>query len=81
MSAVLRIRGTQEGTDFRFTADPETLKQIAHRIPDCFEKDRVGPWGGGPKHVVIEEIIWEKRGIFGRSSQDAFLSFEKKVAA
>jgi hypothetical protein len=77
-SIVLEIGGTKEGADFRVTADAEALRRLAHQILDCVENGKVGSWGNASNLVAIEEIQWEKKGVFRRSVETAFLSFERK---
>jgi hypothetical protein len=74
---VLKIGGSRERADFRFTADEETLKRIARQILDCMENGKAGPWGNSSNVVAMEEVQWEGKGFFGKSVETAFLSFEK----
>lgn len=78
---VLKIGGSREGADFRISADKQTLKRIAKQILDCIENGKVGPWGSASNLVAIEEVQWEKRGIFRKTTESAFLSFEKNDVA
>jgi hypothetical protein len=75
---VLQIGGSKEGADYRVTADAETLKRIARQILDCVENGKVGPWGSDSNLVAIEEVQFEGRGLLGKYTEVAFLSFEKR---
>ena len=75
---VLQIGGSREGADFRVAADADTLRRIARQILDCVENGKVGPWGSASNLVAIEEVQWERRGLFRKGVETAFLSFEKK---
>jgi len=74
----LQFGGSREGRDFRFTADEETLRKIAMQILECLDGKREGPWGKRSNVVICEEVVWKRLGLFGKSSEHAFLSFEKK---
>ena len=74
----LKIGGSKEGLDYRFHADAETLKRMAHQILDRLEKGKPGPWGSESATLVCEEIRKEGRGLFGKRLEPAFFSVELK---
>jgi len=72
----LQFGGSREGTEYQFSGDADTLRQLALGILERLDGKRPSPWEGDPSLLVIEDIF-VRRGLLFKREEPGFVSFRK----